>query len=250
MGSQSSKDIAKELGLKRLRREGSVVPDSSNLLILNWGAGSVPYRLATIVNRPERVSRAANKLRFFEDMAVNNSGIILEFSTSYHTAQQWLEDGAYVCSRAVLSGNSGEGLVITNQLSELPNNSPLYTKYKPKAAEFRVHVIDCAVVRVQKKVYPKQKNKDKEINWKIRNHENGFIFQAAENSEIPRAVLDAAVTSIQVTQLDFGGVDVIWNQKEQKPYVLEVNTAPGIEGRTLEVYGERLRRLFRKLADV
>ena len=39
-----------------------------------------------------------------------------------------------------------------------------------------------------------------------------------------------------VSNLDFGAVDLIWNEHENKCYVLEVNSAPGIEGTTLQQY--------------
>jgi hypothetical protein len=37
-------------------------------------------------------------------------------------------------------------------------------------------------------------------------------------------------------ELDFGAVDLIWNENQNVVYVLEVNTAPGMEGTTLENY--------------
>ena len=42
--------------------------------------------------------------------------------------------------------------------------------------------------------------------------------------------------------LDFGAVDVIWNEHESKAYVLEINTAPGLEGSTVEDYKEFFNR--------
>jgi glutathione synthase/RimK-type ligase-like ATP-grasp enzyme len=41
--------------------------------------------------------------------------------------------------------------------------------------------------------------------------------------------------------LDFGGVDVIWNERRQMAYVLEVNTACGLEGQTVNDYAEAFR---------
>ena len=38
--------------------------------------------------------------------------------------------------------------------------------------------------------------------------------------------------------LQFGAVDIIWNEKENKCYVLEINTAPGLVGTTLTKYTE------------
>jgi glutathione synthase/RimK-type ligase-like ATP-grasp enzyme len=36
--------------------------------------------------------------------------------------------------------------------------------------------------------------------------------------------------------LDFGAVDVIWNERQQRAYVLEINSAPGLEGTTIDDY--------------
>ena len=39
---------------------------------------------------------------------------------------------------------------------------------------------------------------------------------------------------------DFGAFDVIYNQKKNQAFVLECNTAPGIEGTTLDNYVEAI----------
>ena len=43
--------------------------------------------------------------------------------------------------------------------------------------------------------------------------------------------------------LTFGAIDVIWNEHQQKAFVLEINTAPGIEGTTVEKYAAKFRNL-------
>jgi len=49
-------------------------------------------------------------------------------------------------------------------------------------------------------------------------------------------VQDLALQACQALGLNSGAVDIIWNEKENKCYVLEVNTAPGIEGTTCKKY--------------
>jgi D-alanine-D-alanine ligase-like ATP-grasp enzyme len=44
--------------------------------------------------------------------------------------------------------------------------------------------------------------------------------------------------------LDFGAVDVIYNRAQDKAYVLEVNTAPGLEGSTLDNYVEAIQKVL------
>ena len=143
-----------------------------------------------------------------------------------------------------MNGNSGAGLSIATHVDEL-TRAPLYVRYVPKSGEYRVHVIDGAVVRVQKKVLRKG-DQPKNGEWAIRNHENGFIFQIANQKDIPhRSVLDQAVAAVKHLGLDFGGVDVICNDKCRKAYVLEVNTAHGIEGGTVSIYANSFRDMTR-----
>ena len=47
-----------------------------------------------------------------------------------------------------------------------------------------------------------------------------------------------ATAAVEALCLDFGAVDVVWNATKNKAFVLEVNTAPGVEGTTLEEYKE------------
>ena len=46
--------------------------------------------------------------------------------------------------------------------------------------------------------------------------------------------------AIKALGLDFGAVDIIYNEAEDQHYVLEVNTAPGLEGTTLQKYTEAI----------
>ena len=72
------------------------------------------------------------------------------------------------------------------------------------------------------------------LDWKIRSHKNGFIYQR-QGIDVPMACRGAALACLAKTGLDFGAVDVIFT-KEGKAYVLEVNSAPGLSGTTIEDY--------------
>jgi D-alanine-D-alanine ligase-like ATP-grasp enzyme len=45
--------------------------------------------------------------------------------------------------------------------------------------------------------------------------------------------------------LDFGAVDIIYNEKNNRWVVLEVNTAPGLSGETLNRYVEMIKELVK-----
>lgn len=97
-----------------------------------------------------------------------------------------------------------------------------------KDKEYRVHVFLNKVLIVQEKVGENKTVK----NW---NHSSGFVFEVIPWSKIPKGLCEIAVKAIGVIGLHFGAVDII--QKDNDFYVLEINTAPGIDGGyTLERY--------------
>jgi hypothetical protein len=152
--------------------------------------------------------------------------------------------------RHKLTGHSGEGIELCDA-AELPD-APLYVKYIPKEQEYRIHVgksllsnqSDAVnnepfkIIAVQRKAR-RHDVPDSEVNWKVRNHANGFVF-ARQNVSAPNSVLDAARAALDASGLDFGAVDVILT-KQGKAFVLEINTAPGLEGTTVTDYANFFR---------
>lgn len=242
MGSESAKALAIATGYKRLRREGSLFKGRPDKVVINWGCSEVSDEVAkcTIINRPECVAVAANKLSCFVSM--ENGGVsIPPFTTERATAAMWLVGGNAVVVRTILNGNSGAGIVLAEKIEDVLPLAPLYVKYIPKKQEYRIHVRGGEIVDVQRKARRKDLPDD-QVNWKIRNHDNGFVF-ARNDFVCPDDVKVQALNAVKAVGLDFGAVDVIFNEQEQKAYVLEINTAPGLTGTTLEGYAEAFKKL-------
>ena len=244
--SKGGRDLAKALGCNRIRHTNSKLKGSKRKVVINWGASEVPEAVSrcTIINKPELLSRATNKLKFFEAVSGKEGICVPDWTTSFNTAVEWVGEGNVVCARTVLQGHSGEGIVLMH-----PNDTssfvkaPLYTKYVKKKQEYRVHIVNGAIIDFQRKALRSDVSKE-DADWQIRNHDNGFIYMR-ENVQLPD---DARVCSLRVMEergLDFGAVDIIWNQKQNKSYVLEVNTAPGLEGTTLNNYVNAFRTAWR-----
>lgn len=246
--STSAREISQEMGILRLRRTTSSVRDAADLLIINWGATRVPYELATIINQPGAVAKAASKSQFFVHASQVDGLNIPAYTNSWAIAEEWIKRGKEVCSRSVLSGNSGEGLVISNNPDDHPKDAPLYTEYLPKYAEYRVHVVDGKVIETQRKVWPRSRS-TVGVNWKNRSFADGFVFQSTRQTDLPsNDIHDQAIKAVAAVGLDFGGVDVIWNRTHNRATVLEVNTAPGIEDTDLSKYRVALNEIIRKYA--
>ncbi|MDE3022867.1 MAG: hypothetical protein KGI54_13585 [Pseudomonadota bacterium] len=186
-------------------------------------------------NPHDRIVRASNKLLAFQELAKNDEINLPAFTDRLDVATEWLASGntALVVCRRVLSGHSGAGIVLASKVDELVQ-APLYTQYVKKRKEFRVHVAFGSVIDVQEKRI--RKDFEGQSDKQIRNYHNGWVYCREEIQE-PTDLRQMALASISQLGLDFGAVDIIWNEHSNKSYVLEVNTAPGLEGTTVEKYG-------------
>lgn len=205
--------------------------------MLNWGSASneaeARFRNSRVLNPFSRVRTAGNKLGTFNILTQNPNVRIPEFTEDISVARSWTQDrgGVAVC-RTSLTGHSGHGIVMAETPEEVVQ-APLYTRYVKKAKEFRVHVAFGQVIDVQEK--RKRTDYEGEYDSRIRSFHKGWVF-CRENIEEPEELRSMAIGSINSLGLDFGAVDIIYNQHLNQCFVLEVNTAPGLEGSTVNSY--------------
>lgn len=227
----------------QVSRESQTYKPKAKRIVLNWGCSSLPiWHTANtrMINNVNATSIAGNKLLTFRRFTEVSPDLpIPEYTNDKKIARDWATD---VVSRAILTGHSGRGITICPAGSDLPE-VPLYVKYVKKAKEFRVHVIFGQVVDVQQK---KKRESFENANFQVRSHENGWVF-CRENIQEPANLREIATQAVESLGLDFGAVDIIWNEKQNKCYVLEVNTAPGLEGTSIDVYAQAF---YRKLSNV
>ena len=236
MGSESAKKLAEALHTRNVYPNRNYVPKRKHVII-NWGNSKNPQwiemaarRNVKILNKPANVKTASNKLNTFN--ALSAAGInIPEFTTSKASAQLMLEnDEGKVMCRTILNGHSGRGIVVAKEVDELVD-APLYTQYIKKTHEFRVHVFNGAVIDYVQK---KKKAGVEERNKYVRSVENGWVF-CRDDIEVRDDVKNIAVSAVNALGLDFGAVDVILGH-DGEVYVLEVNTAIGMTGTTVDCY--------------
>lgn len=228
-GSRSAGILAEALGGRVLKLEGSKFIRRPTDVIINWGSSQC--NLQNVVNSPEAAARAGNKRTAFERL--KEQGVSVPAFATSRSGVDW--EGLTVV-RHKLTGHSGEGIELVEDKENLPN-APLYVQYVPKKDEYRIHVVGQSIIIRQRKARnPLVENPD----WKVRNHDNGFIFVRGEVNP-PASVEEQALAAIAALGLDFGAVDVIYNEKQRRAYVLEVNTAPGLEGQSVEDYANAFR---------
>lgn len=210
------------------RREGT--------WIVYWGKGDQMVGRVKVLNPPDKTILFVNKKVFFEQAAGTH---VPPTTTDPSIAREW----GTIVARATLNGTNGDGITIHQKGDELPV-VPLYVEYKKKEAEYRVHVFrgkDGAyfVGHHQRKV---ARDPSAVQNWKVRNHDNGFFYQQ-HGYELPPVVSQAALELIETrfSGIDFVALDIIYNRRADTAWVLEGNTAPGLEGHTAEVYADFIK---------
>jgi glutathione synthase/RimK-type ligase-like ATP-grasp enzyme len=253
MGSQSAKDLANHLNCLRVFPDGEYIPRMQQSVV-NWGCSQNPswsqraaLRGVRILNKPQSVKVAANKLHTLTEL--RRAGVdVPDFTTNMFVAQAWLDRGHIVFERHSLTGNSGEGIQIVSSdldpedpsiIRNFLSPAPLYTKYVNKTTEFRVHVFRGEVIDYIEKKKMASERRPAGFNPYVSSVNVGWVFARNNILDCPR-VRAIAIAAVNALGLDFGAVDIAY--AEGNPFVLEVNTAPGLHGTTLVKYVNAVRR--------
>jgi glutathione synthase/RimK-type ligase-like ATP-grasp enzyme len=216
-------------------------------ILINWGCGRLPVKVVAgqqVINTTEAVNNARCKLRTFQKL--ERAGVsIPPFYTPDNVNKAPRKDNILV-ARTTTTGSAGAGIVIVRDGDKIPA-APLYTTYIKKDAEYRFHVVGGKVILIQQKRKESdvEQTKDQKL---IRNRDNGWIFSVNNvvfrNDKQKQDCIDASIAACNGLGLHFGAVDLVVEQATGKAYVLEINTAPGIESPTLAAaYRDAFQRL-------
>jgi len=236
MGSATCKlikDRLIELGHRVLRVDPNSTTFKSKQTdrIIYYGGTSAKHISPFIYNKNRSI--ASNKLNTLR--ACKEAGL---------STVPWCEkiadipvDWKQIVARATLTGHSGQGITIHNRDEDVPI-VPLYTMYVKKAYECRIHIFKGRMIDAQ--IKRKVRNAE-ENNAQIRNLHTGWVY-CREDFTADQRSINLAIEVCRICHLDFGAVDLIYNKYHDQFYVLEVNTAPGLSGTTLNNYCQAIER--------
>lgn len=245
-GSESARALVNSLRPGAIMKKQNTPMMGRKKVLMNWGHSSPRFNLTgvTVLNKPEAVAKASNKLQALQIMKA--AGVnVPEFSNNRDDAKRWIEEGRIVLCRTLLRANSGRGIVIAKEVDELVN-APLYVKYIRKEKEYRLHVFNGQVIDIVEKRRRRGFQESNLYNKYVRSYEQGWIF-ARDNVVVNDAVKSQALNAARALGLDFGAVDIVLSNRDSVPYVLEINTAPGLMGTTLENYKKAVQGWLRNL---
>lgn len=82
----------------------------------------------------------------------------------------------------------------------------------------------------------------------VRSNTRGWKFSNVKLENIPKALVDEALKSVKALGLDFGAVDCVMDA-EKNPWIIEVNTGPGLEGTSFTKYVEAFNRAINSILN-
>jgi hypothetical protein len=157
--------------------------------------------------------------------------------------EQLGELGRSIFARTLVNSTGGKGIIeFEYKPGEAAPRAPFYTEYIPKKAEYRVHVFNGEVIDVQQKKKRRAFDTDTR-DTRVRNLANGYVY-TREGIVAPVGMDTLAVNAVNAVGYSYGAVDIIYNEKRNQCFVLEVNSRPGLMGTTLEKYTDALIKHF------
>lgn len=250
----TGKELARELGISCGKRPPKdYIPD----LFICWGANTniksklnpkkiikVTYpKDAFYFNHPDKIEVNRNKYEAMKILKEDKVSIPKFFHRD--TITQAVDTGKIcfpiVGRKYVHQGGSGFYLSLCKKdlKHSLNQDAKYFMEYIKNDREFRVHIFDGEVIKVQEKVQEKE-DADK---W-IRSNNRGWKFSIRNNWDtLPKEVLDEAIDSVDSLELDFGAVDIIYSD-DKKAYVIEVNSGPSLNDNGIQLYIEHFKKFI------
>lgn len=242
--SKTALNLAKGAGTGLIKPEGSAYIHNPRNLIVNWGSVSkslTEYQNdGPVLNPTALVKRVNNKKRFFDALSANFVRIP-DYTENSEQVKRWVREGS-----KVIGYNESDISLIENLSNK--SNCTFFTKYIPKLWEFRVHIFNNTIIGVERKT-PKEKDNNEEavnkefLNYHIRSNKNGFCY-TMHTKETPQDVLNQATAATRsMDDFSFGAVDLIYNKKQNKAFVIGFNLKPLLNEDMMKSYTKMVKTL-------
>lgn len=227
-------DAMKEQGVAI--RGGSKVPDGALDTLIRWGSmAKVPTKPKRVVNRLDAIQQASNKREALKIMKAAGINVPLVLTPS-----EVKPEHLPVLGRKDKHVGAND-IILCMQQRDVERAKAVgcthFSQYIPTKAEYRAHVFGDTIIKISQKILTDEAAATQP--W-IRNLSAGYTFRQPE-TRLTGAARGMAIDAVHSLGLTFGAVDIIIGDNDQ-PYILEVNTAPGLQTDTsLDAYLEQFR---------
>jgi glutathione synthase/RimK-type ligase-like ATP-grasp enzyme len=227
-------------------------PRRENKVVIVWGAKpdrSLDYSRHKWINTIDSVNRNRHKFNSLHIMEEHGVSVPRSFDSYEHDIYDRLlnECRAIIGRRNYHQGGTEFHVCLSRMDIDRAKSegADYFVKYIPKKNEFRFHVMNGKVIRVSQKVRKTELEEGETFDSQCWSHNKGWRFRGLrlDNPLITESAKENAIKSLEALGMDFGAVDLV-EDEDGNPFVLEINSAPGLEGTTLDIYVRELRKLI------
>lgn len=233
--STTAKALIEKLKEKKVKIDGGSKDPGKVPILIRWGSQlAVAAHPGKVLNSKAAIAKASNKETALVTFKENG----IRIPKTMKAAEVKPEDFPVLGRKA--HHIAGNDIILCLQKNDLDEASKLgcthFTKYIPTRTEFRIHVWEDQVIKVSEKVLTEpERCKDP---W-IRNYDEGYTF-VSPKTKLSGQARGMAVDAVNCLGLTFGAVDLLLGD-DGLVYVLEVNTAPGLQtDSSLDAYVNKL----------
>jgi glutathione synthase/RimK-type ligase-like ATP-grasp enzyme len=240
---EDARNIAYGLRCDRFRLNADLAIRYGNIRTVSKVSGK-PFHYTRELNSIQAINNARNKFKTLY-ILISNDIPVPNYVIATNVSENTISEGIWFGRKKFHT--QGSDIVICNNHQEILNNcrtSDYYIKYIPIRKEYRIHVFHDKIIQACIKYKETGNDGHGESEDMIRNLEHGWKFSELEQCN--HNVKDLAIKAVKVLGLDFGAVDIIKGM-DGKYYVLEVNTAPGLDNKRLNAYLEVFKSYIEEL---
>lgn len=231
--------VVNPVGSKFAKALQSAIKESTPRKVLRTGRSSVKHNGREFVVTP----RVLNKIEQFNKFKEHEISIP-RFSTDPDAVTRG-DLGRIVFARTLVNSTGGRGIkeIDLDNSGDVIPRAPLYTEYIKKKYEYRIHVFHGKVIDIQQKKKKREFNQD-DRDTRVRNLVNGYVY-CRDGVAPPADAIENAIRAVSALGYKYGAVDVVYNERQNKSFVLEVNSRPGLMGTTLDKYSSAIINEFK-----
>lgn len=196
--------------------------------------GVVCYGVSYTGNLPSLNAKAGGRTKLAELERLNTSGILTPPPFVFQGGRLVPVGGHHAAATFPMFGRKlqhreGKDIMPVFQEEDIPlrvaAGARFFTNYVPRETEYRVWTYR----RMHLATYVKVMRHPEQYRFMGCSFRNGYAFELVNSENVPRGAVEAAAASVSAIGLDFGAVDIL-KGKDGRFYVLEINSAAGVEG--------------------
>jgi len=231
----SARLLATLLGLKPISSPEKII---NGKVSVRYGNSSGNFSEDTLINSPDVIKLCSDSLRFSQWCLENgfNSPIFELYNPDKN-------DYEYPFLLRKKYHKQGDDIILVDNPDKIKEADSLEKRFHVPFVEtdyeLGIHLVNRKVIKIFKKV------SNSESSGFIRNQKRGYHFHIINDIDNNfKTAQDICQSLFEKMGLNFGRVDIAYNIKSKRYIIWEVNTAPGLNQLTSEIYAQILRELI------